>query len=160
MKKSLIGPLVRDYRQLLGQWSLTFLASGTGFTEDDFPTDQGGGMVSGWFSKEVSNLDPLHVKFIARFELLWISHYSGSNVSEWWEVAVNTHGTSFTCLRLFSPDPNRPWTGTSPWPRVTDPCTRWWVVPGWQLAQEWGPQKYNHKETNSANNHMSLDEGS
>lgn len=43
MKKSLIGPLVRDYRQLLGQWSLTFLPSGTGFTEDDFPTDQGGG---------------------------------------------------------------------------------------------------------------------
>ena len=43
MKKSLIGPLVRDYRQLLGQWSLTFLASGIGFIEDDFSTDRGGG---------------------------------------------------------------------------------------------------------------------
>ena len=33
----------------LKQWSPTFLASGTSFVEDDFSTDQGWGVVWGWF---------------------------------------------------------------------------------------------------------------
>ena len=33
------------------QRSPTFLAPGTGFMEDNFSTDHGGGMVSGWFTR-------------------------------------------------------------------------------------------------------------
>ena len=87
---------------------------------------------------------------------------SGGNVSEWWGVAVNTDETSLTCPQLTSGYLVQiltghglvPFHGPGSWtPTLGD-------VPGWQLAQEWGPQKYNHKETNFANNHMSLDEGS
>jgi len=43
---------------LLCQWSPTCLVPGTGFLEDNFSTDWGAGMVSGWLK---------HIKFIVYF---------------------------------------------------------------------------------------------